>query len=141
MQYYRESEPLLNADLEFPKFRRPTAGWILLAVAVVVTCSHLIYMPGQHEVESRFAALALLPLVIKGNVPGHEIEYPMAVVILGGLATSTLLNLFLMPSLYSRFGRSRAIPDAMTRSDTANPTDKTAAAMASANEEEAVRGG
>ena len=51
------------------------------------------------------AALALLPLVIKGNVPGHEIEYPMAVVILGGLATSTLLNLFLMPSLYAAFGR------------------------------------
>jgi len=53
------------------------------------------------------AALALLPLVVKGNVPGHEIEYPMAVVILGGLATSTVLNLFLMPSLYSKFGQSR----------------------------------
>jgi CzcA family heavy metal efflux pump len=53
------------------------------------------------------AALALLPLILKGNIPGHEIEYPMAVVILGGLATSTLLNLFLMPSLYARFGRVR----------------------------------
>ncbi len=52
------------------------------------------------------AGLALLPLVVKGNIPGHEIEYPMAVVILGGLATSTLLNLFLMPALYARFGRS-----------------------------------
>jgi CzcA family heavy metal efflux pump len=52
------------------------------------------------------AGLALVPLVVKGNVPGHEIEYPMAVVILGGLVTSTLLNLFLMPSLYARFGRS-----------------------------------
>ena len=50
------------------------------------------------------AALALLPLVIRGNIPGHEIEYPMAVVILGGLATSTLLNLFLMPALYAAFG-------------------------------------
>jgi len=56
------------------------------------------------------AALALLPLVIRGNVPGHEIEYPMAVVILGGLITSTLLNLFLMPSLYAAFGRSRKVP-------------------------------
>jgi len=63
------------------------------------------------------AALALLPLVLKGNVPGHEIEYPMAVVILGGLATSTLLNLFLMPSLYSRFGRGRATPGATARSE------------------------
>ena len=49
--------------------------------------------------------LALLPLVIGGNQPGHEIEYPMAVVILGGLVTSTLLNLFLLPALYSRFAR------------------------------------
>ncbi|OAI29764.1 efflux RND transporter permease subunit, partial [Methylomonas koyamae] len=48
------------------------------------------------------AGLALLPLILKGNVPGHEIEYPMAVVILGGVMTSTLLNLFLMPSLYCR---------------------------------------
>jgi Cu/Ag efflux pump CusA len=38
-------------------------------------------------------ALALAPLVIYGNKPGQEIEYPMAVVTLGGLATSTLLNL------------------------------------------------
>ena len=53
------------------------------------------------------AALALLPLVVKGNIPGHEIEYPMAVVILGGLVTSTALNLFVMPTLYTRFGRSR----------------------------------
>ena len=50
-------------------------------------------------------ALALVPLVVMGDVPGHEIEYPMAIVILGGLATSTLLNLFVVPSLYLRFGR------------------------------------
>jgi len=53
------------------------------------------------------AALALLPLVISGNIPGHEIEFPMAVVILGGLATSTILNLFLLPVLYAAFGQSR----------------------------------
>src|SRR5262245_17847807 len=51
--------------------------------------------------------LALVPLVLSGNVPGHEIEYPMAIVILGGLITSTVLNLFVVPSLYLRFGRSR----------------------------------
>jgi len=49
------------------------------------------------------AGLALLPLVWRGNIPGHEIEFPMAVVILGGLVTSTLLNVFLLPVLYARF--------------------------------------
>ncbi len=49
-------------------------------------------------------ALALLPIAAGGNKPGHEIEHPMAVVILGGLVTSTVLNLFLMPALYLRFG-------------------------------------
>ena len=53
-------------------------------------------------------ALALLPLVVWGNRPGHEIEHPMAIVILGGLASSTLLNLFLMPALYLRYGRPSA---------------------------------
>jgi Cu/Ag efflux pump CusA len=54
------------------------------------------------------AAFALLPLVLKGNVPGNEIERPMALVILGGLVTSTLLNLFLLPALYARFGAPSA---------------------------------
>jgi Cu/Ag efflux pump CusA len=53
-------------------------------------------------------ALAILPLVIYGNLPGHEIEYPMAVVILGGLVTSTLLNLYVVPALYLRFGAGQA---------------------------------
>lgn len=48
--------------------------------------------------------LALLPLAITGNKPGQEIEYPLALVILGGLVTSTLLNLLLLPPLYARFG-------------------------------------
>jgi Cu/Ag efflux pump CusA len=51
--------------------------------------------------------LALLPLAIPGAIPGHEIEHPMAIVILGGLVTATLLNLFVLPSLYLRFGRGR----------------------------------
>jgi CzcA family heavy metal efflux pump len=49
--------------------------------------------------------LAVVPLVVLGSRPGYEIEYPLAVVIIGGLLTSTLLNLFLVPSLYLRFGR------------------------------------
>jgi CzcA family heavy metal efflux pump len=52
-------------------------------------------------------ALGLVPLVVFGDRPGHEVEYPLAIVILGGLATSTLLNLFVVPSLYLRFGKSR----------------------------------
>ena len=51
------------------------------------------------------AGLALVPLVIAGNTPGHEIEHPMAIVILGGLLTSTLVNLFIVPSLYLIFGK------------------------------------
>ena len=47
--------------------------------------------------------LAIIPLVIAGDLPGHEIEHPMAVVIIGGLVTSTLLNLFVLPPLYLRF--------------------------------------
>ena len=49
------------------------------------------------------AALALIPLVFKGDVPGNEIERPLALVILGGLVSSTVLNLFILPSLYARF--------------------------------------
>jgi Cu/Ag efflux pump CusA len=58
--------------------------------------------------------LALVPLVVLGTRPGHEIEHPLAVVILGGLVTSTLLSLFVLPSLYLRFGhrrRAEAVPD------------------------------
>jgi Cu/Ag efflux pump CusA len=55
------------------------------------------------------AGLAILPLIIFGDLPGHEIEYPMAVVILGGLVTSTLLNLFILPAFYLRFGRGAGL--------------------------------
>lgn len=61
------------------------------------------------------AALALLPLVVRGDAPGHEIEHPMALVILGGLASSTLLNLLLMPALYLRYARPRTQPAGAAR--------------------------
>jgi Cu/Ag efflux pump CusA len=51
--------------------------------------------------------LAVVPLIVLGDRPGHEIEYPLAIVIVGGLVTSTLLNLFVVPSLYLRLGRRR----------------------------------
>ena len=47
------------------------------------------------------AALALIPLAMKGDLPGNEIQSPMAQVILGGLLTSTLLNIFVIPIVYS----------------------------------------
>jgi Cu/Ag efflux pump CusA len=50
-------------------------------------------------------ALALLPLALGAGDPGREIEGPMAIVILGGLVTSTALSLFVLPTLALRFGR------------------------------------
>lgn len=50
-------------------------------------------------------ALALLPLALRSAEPGNEVEGPMAIVILGGLVTSTLLNLLVLPALALRFGR------------------------------------
>jgi CzcA family heavy metal efflux pump len=50
------------------------------------------------------AGLALVPLVIHGGEPGNEIQSPMAQVILGGLLTSTFLNLVVVPALYERWG-------------------------------------
>jgi Cu/Ag efflux pump CusA len=49
--------------------------------------------------------LVLVPLILAGQIPGNEIEHPMAVVIFGGLITATLLNLFVVPSLYLRFAK------------------------------------
>ena len=51
--------------------------------------------------------LALVPFVLFGGIPGHEIARPTAIIILGGLVTSTLLSLFALPALYLRFGASR----------------------------------
>lgn len=51
--------------------------------------------------------LALVPLIVTGNKPGQEIEHPMAFVILGGLVTSTLLNLLVLPPLFATFGNVR----------------------------------
>jgi Cu/Ag efflux pump CusA len=46
------------------------------------------------------AALALVPLALHGNATGNEIQSPMAKVILGGLLTSTLLNIYIIPVIY-----------------------------------------
>jgi len=54
-------------------------------------------------------ALALVPIAIGGNKPGQEIEHPMAIVIMGGLVTSTLLNLLIMPALYWKFAKTSSV--------------------------------
>ena len=54
---------------------------------------------------SVLTALALLPVALQLHEPGHEIEGPMALVILGGLVTSTGLNLLVLPTLALRYGK------------------------------------
>ncbi len=51
------------------------------------------------------SALALIPLAFRGDLPGNEIQSPMAIVILGGLLTSTLLNAYIIPIVYLRMHR------------------------------------
>ena len=52
------------------------------------------------------SALALIPLAARGDLPGNEIQSPMATVILGGLISSTLLNGYIIPIMYRRINRS-----------------------------------
>lgn len=92
------------------------------SIMLVSHAEHLVYQEGHpwHEATARRAAeerlvpilmtatvtaLALLPLALGSRQPGREIEGPMAVVILGGLTTSTVLNLLLLPILLWGFGR------------------------------------
>ena len=60
------------------------------------------------------AGLALVPLALAAGEPGSEIQSPMATVILFGLLSSTLLNMFVVPSLYLRFGSLRQRPAILT---------------------------
>lgn len=53
------------------------------------------------------SALALIPLVFNGDKPGNEIQSPMAVVVLGGLITSTLLNIYIIPIVYEIIQKRR----------------------------------
>jgi CzcA family heavy metal efflux pump len=57
------------------------------------------------------AGLALVPLALGGGQSGSEIQTPMAIVILCGLTTSTLLNMVVVPTLYLKYGRVRLKPD------------------------------
>jgi CzcA family heavy metal efflux pump len=64
------------------------------------------------------SALALMPLALRGGEAGSEIQTPMAIVILCGLTTSTLLNMFVVPTLYLKYGRVAARTDDMASQTT-----------------------
>lgn len=55
------------------------------------------------------SALALIPLIFNGDKAGNEIQSPMAIVVLGGLITSTLLNIYVMPIIYEWYAKKKRI--------------------------------
>lgn len=57
------------------------------------------------------SGLALIPLAVQGDLPGNEIQSPMAKVILGGLLTSTLLNMYIVPMIYGMLNRKEVVDD------------------------------
>ncbi|PYN89535.1 MAG: CusA/CzcA family heavy metal efflux RND transporter, partial [Candidatus Rokuibacteriota bacterium] len=65
--------------------------------------------------------IGLVPLALGAGQPGKEIQQPMAVVILGGIVTSTVLNMIVIPALYLQFGRgiARGVRAATVPSDVA----------------------
>ena len=80
--------------------------------------------------------LALLPFMFLGSRAGLEIVHPMALVVLGGLVTSTLLSLFVVPALYFSFGggpRAAMTPEDELMHRWAGVTPEVAAAPAGAN--------
>jgi Cu/Ag efflux pump CusA len=104
----------------------------VLAIAVrynIILTKHLQYLEQREGVEfspelvvrgaadrlrpilmTAFAVgLAILPMAVAGAIPGLEILQPMAIVILGGLVTTTLLSLFVLPALYLRYGMKTEI--------------------------------
>jgi Cu/Ag efflux pump CusA len=57
-------------------------------------------------------ALAMFPIVFNSDNPGREIMVPMAAIIIGGLASSTLLNLLFLPGMLLRYGSFRTLATA-----------------------------
>jgi Cu(I)/Ag(I) efflux system membrane protein CusA/SilA len=57
------------------------------------------------------SALALIPLALGGDLPGNEIQSPMAKVLLGGLLTSTLLNGFIIPVIYTMTDETKKVQE------------------------------
>ncbi|HZI52034.1 MAG TPA: efflux RND transporter permease subunit [Terriglobia bacterium] len=67
--------------------------------------------------------VGLIPLALGVGQPGKEIQQPMAVVILGGIVTSTFLNMIVIPVLYLRYGGVKAVQNARLREDRAPAVD------------------
>ena len=88
---------LINHDLHLEQYEGEAFGPTLALRGAIERLSPIL-------MTALATGLALVPIVFVGDIPGHEIEYPLAVVILGGMVTSTLLNLFVVPNLYLRFG-------------------------------------
>lgn len=61
------------------------------------------------------AALALIPLIINGDKSGNEIQSPMAMVVLGGLLTSTLLNIYVVPILYEAWEKRKRVRSGLSK--------------------------
>ncbi len=97
----RNSILLINHCQHLERYERETFGADLVLRGAAERLSPIL-------MTTLATGLALVPLVVMGEIPGHEIEHPMAVVILGGLITSTLLNLFIVPPLYLRFAKPRS---------------------------------
>ena len=68
------------------------------------------------------AILGLLPLVLAQGAPGKEILHPVAVVIVGGLLSSTLLDMFVTPTVFFRFGRKSAERNLISKEIELKPT-------------------
>ncbi|MBK9324227.1 MAG: efflux RND transporter permease subunit [Bdellovibrionaceae bacterium] len=68
------------------------------------------------------AILGLLPLVLAKGAPGKEILHPVAVVIVGGLLSSTLLDMFVTPTVFFRFGRKSAESNLISKEIELKPT-------------------
>ena len=79
-----------------------SASWplLVLGIGVVAGLFMLLVLAFGHPRDA-----ALIPLALGGGKAGSEIQTPMAIVILCGLITSTLLNMIVVPTLYLRYGR------------------------------------
>ncbi|MDE5567924.1 MAG: efflux RND transporter permease subunit, partial [Muribaculaceae bacterium] len=56
---------------------------------------------------SEMSIRARIPLAVNGDMPGNEIQSPMAIVILGGLISSTILNMYVVPAIYYLINRKK----------------------------------
>ena len=87
-------QPLELAEMPRPQVGPAEVLVRVRACGIGLTVVNLLATPGRVTAYPR--------------IPGHEIEHPMAIVILGGLLTSTLLNLFVMPVLYHWVGMGKS---------------------------------